>query len=415
MSTQTIVVSREGPPLGFLDTHVESFLGQLRATGYAERTLRKKRSILRAFTRWSKTEQLVCEQIGESHVAAFVKQLPKHQRLPRQSVLHAFLAHLRMRTGMSAPAPQLDCSLAARLYRRYIDYLRDDRGLAENSILVYTPHIHDLLNRVATSAEGSCSPLPDRLEAGTIRDFILDRIRGRSSSHARLLVAALRSFLRFLYSKGETATDLSVCVPAVCVWQQAAVPLFLSVEEVNRVLAAPDRSTARGRRDHAILLLLARLGLRAGEVVRLELSHINWRSGNITIHGKGPSAERLPLLCDIGEALALYLSKDRSSSESARVFLRMIAPQVGLSGPAAVGHIVRKALADAHVQRSGRGAAHIFRHSLATRMIRHGASLGEISQVLRHRSENTTALYAKVDFEALRGVARLWPSAGGAR
>ena len=415
MSTETIVVSREGPPLGFPDTHVESFLCQLRATGYAERTLRKKRSILRAFSRWSRAEQLVCEQIGESHVAAFVEQVPEHRKLLTENVLHAFVAHLRMQTGMSAPVPQLDCSLADRLHRRYIDHLRHDRGLAENSILAYAPHIRDLLNRLATSAEGSCFPLARRLEAGTIRDFILDRIRARSSSYARLLVAALRSFLRFLYSKGETATDFSVCVPTVRSWQQAAVPAFLSVEEVNRVLAAPDRSTPRGRRDHAILLLLARLGLRAGEIVRLQLNDINWRSGEITVHGKGRSAERLPLLCEVGEALALYLSKDRSSGDSPRVFLRMITPRVGLTGPAAVAHIVRKALADAHVQRNGRGAAHIFRHSLATRMIRHGASLAEISQVLRHRSGDTTALYAKVDFKALRAVARPWPSAGGAR
>jgi len=196
---------------------------------------------------------------------------------------------------------------------------------------------------------------------------------------------------------------------------QATVPAFLLHEEVERVLSATDRSIPRGRRDYAILLFLARLGLRAGEVVRLELGDIRWRTGEFVVRGKGRVLDRLPLLADVGEALALYLRKDRGRRSSRRVFLRMWAPRVGLTGPAAVGHVVRAALARAGLRRTSRGAAHLFRHSLATRMIRHGASLAEISEVLRHRSQNTTEIYAKVDFEALRGVARPWPGAGGAR
>jgi site-specific recombinase XerD len=193
------------------------------------------------------------------------------------------------------------------------------------------------------------------------------------------------------------------------------VPAFLSPEEINRVLAATDRSTATGRRDHAILLLLARLGLRAGEIVTLELDDIRWRSGEIIIRGKGRIIESLPLPADVGEALARYLHEDRSIREGRRVFRRVYAPAVGLTGPAAVGHIVRLALKRAGVQRSGRGAAHLFRHGLATQMIRKGASLAEISEVLRHRSLNTTAVYAQVSFEALRTLARPWPVIRGDR
>jgi integrase/recombinase XerD len=155
--------------------------------------------------------------------------------------------------------------------------------------------------------------------------------------------------------------------------------------------------------------------LRAGEVVALELGDIDWRTGEIVVRGKGRVLERLPLLSDIGEALALYLRKDRGTSASRRVFLRMLAPRVGLAGPCAVGDIVRRALARAGLRPSSRGAAHLLRHSLATRMIRHGASLAEIAEVLRHRSQGTTAIYAKVDLEALRGVARPWPTTGSAR
>ena len=188
------------------------------------------------------------------------------------------------------------------------------------------------------------------------------------------------------------------------------MPPLVSADEVERVIAATDRSTARGRRAFAILLLLARLGLRAGEVVALELDDIHWDVGELVLRGKGRLHDRLPLLDDVGKALALYLREARGPSASRRVFLRRIAPHVGLSGPTAVCVIAREALRGAGLQPVGRVGAHIFRHGLATQMIRRGASLAEISQVLRHRSINTTQLYAKVDFEGLRGVALPWPS-----
>ena len=174
-----------------------------------------------------------------------------------------------------------------------------------------------------------------------------------------------------------------------------------------------DRSTPRGRRDYAILLLLARLGLRASEIVSLELGDIRWRSGELVIHGKGQMVEHLPLLSDVGEALAIYLHEGRGTSASRRIFLRMWAPRVGLTGPSAIGCVARLAFARAGFHPACRGAAHLFRHGLATTMIRHGASMAEIAEVLRHRSHDSTAIYAKVSFEALRGVARAWPTTGG--
>jgi integrase/recombinase XerD len=198
-------------------------------------------------------------------------------------------------------------------------------------------------------------------------------------------------------------------------YRMSVPPSFLSGEQTEHVLAVTDRTTATGRRDYAVLLLLARLGLRAGEVVSLELDDLRWRSGEIVIHGKGRMVDHLPLLREVGEALAAYLRDDRGASSSRRVFLRTWAPRTGLTGPAAVGHIVRKALTCAGIRRSGRGAAHLFRHGLATQMIRRGASLAEIAEVLRHRSQNTTAIYSQVSFEALRTVAQPWPTKGGVR
>ena len=296
------------------------------------------------------------------------------------------------------------------LVSRYVNYLRKDRGLAENSILVYTPFVRGLLaDQVAKAGAVSVQAF----DAPAIRCFLLDHIRGRSGEYARLLATALRSFFRFLFLCGDLATDLSGSVPTVCKPRRTVAPTFLSPDEIERAISATDRSTLTGRRDRAVLLLLARLGLRAGEIVLLELDDVHWRTGEIIIRGKGRVIEPLPLLADIGEALAGYLREDRRVGESRRVFQRVYPPYVGLTGPAAVGHIVRGALARAGVRRPGRGAAHLFRHGLATQMVRSGASLTEISEVLRHRSLNTTAVYAHVSFEALRTVARPWPVKGG--
>lgn len=296
--------------------------------------------------------------------------------------------------------------------RRYEDYLRKDRGLADNSVHVYVPFIRDFLS--TQTVQAGCL-IQSAIDASNIRAFLVAQTKGRSDEYKRLLATSLRSFFRFLFFAGETARDLSNSVPMVRKHRMSTPPSFLSPEQTECVLSATDRSTSTGRRDYAVLLLLARLGLRAGEVVLLELDDIRWRSGEIVIRGKGRMLDHLPLVCDVGEAIATYIRDHRGVSSSRRIFLRTWAPRVGLTGPAAVGHIVRKALARAGVRRSGRGAAHLFRHGLATKMIRHGASIAQIAEVLRHRSQNTTATYSQVSFEALRTVAQAWPATGGVR
>jgi integrase/recombinase XerD len=189
------------------------------------------------------------------------------------------------------------------------------------------------------------------------------------------------------------------------------VPKFLTSEEVERVIKACNRRMPTGRRDFAILLLLARLGLRAGEVVALQLEDINWRAGEILVRGKGLLHDRMPLPADVGEALACYLRRDRPSCQTRRVFVCMKAPRRGFAGPSTLTTIVRRALdrADLHPEFKG---AHLLRHSLATSMLRSGATMAEIGEVLRHRSPNTTEIYAKVDFDGLRSLAHSWPLEG---
>jgi site-specific recombinase XerD len=180
------------------------------------------------------------------------------------------------------------------------------------------------------------------------------------------------------------------------------------------LLSACDRSTPVGRRDYAILLLLARLGLRAGEVVALELEDLHWRVGEITVRGKGCIHHRLPLVPEVGEAIAAYLRRDRPASASRRVFLRTKAPHRGFAGPGTVTTVVRCAVGRAGLEPASRGA-HLLRHSLATGMLRRGASMSEIAELLRHQALGTTQIYAKVDLNGLRSLAQPWPSTGGGR
>jgi len=369
MTSFTNVESEGRLPPGIPDACVSSFVRQLRAAGYAERTICKKIAVAVSFARWTKHKKLTLADLGEPQTAAFLGRLPrpsKHRIALERASVRLFLRHLRAEAEMPGPAAQVTSSPADELTRRYVSYLRTERGLAQNSILVYSLFIRDFLS---DQLERLGSVSLRALESSAVEDFLLDRIRGRSSEWSRLLSTSLRSFLRFLYLRGETALDLSLALPMVRRWRQAEVPTFLSQDDVDRVLSSTDRSNPRGRRNYAILLLLARLGLRAGEVRTLEIGDIRWRTGEIVIRGKGRMVDNLPLLSDVGEALALYL-QDRGVSTSRQVFLRTIAPRVGLAGPAAVGHVVRTALARAGIRRSSRGAAHIFRHTLATRMIR---------------------------------------------
>lgn len=409
----TIPSLKDVMPESPLDDHIEPFLKHLRSAGYAERTLHKKRTVARAFAQWTRRKQIAVDDLNDDHIAAFAARSPRlktHVKF-ELAVVRLFFEYLRGHAGLQRPPSQVGVSAADTLLQMYKDYLRKDRGLTGNSVLVYAPFIRDFL-AAQTTQTGRISP--ELFDALIIRNFILEHTVDRSSEYARLLCTALRSFFRFLLLCGQTSRDLSNAVPMFRKYRESVPPTFLSPSEVERVLAVKG-SILSGRRDHAILLLLARLGLRGGEVVALELDDIRWRAGEIVVRGKGQMVDHLPLLSDVGEALALYIREDRGVSVSRRVFLRTWAPRSGLTGPAAVGHIVRRALAQAGVHRSGRGAAHLFRHGLATKMIRHGASMSEIAEVLRHRSQTTTAIYAHVSFEALRAVALPWPTTGGAR
>lgn len=321
------------------------------------------------------------------------------------------LTHLRAHSVTAAPPEIIDDSPAARLQRDYEQHLRSERGFAAASL----PNYCQVSRSFLAEHVGDGRLELEHVDVSTVTTFVCRHATSLSRGRAKILVTGLRSLLRFLLQRGLIDRDLAVCVPAVADWRLATIPKSLKPDDIEQVLNACDRTTALGRRDHAILLLLARLGLRAGEVVRLQLDDIHWRTGEITVRGsKTRRHDRLPLLIAVGEALATYVHRDRPRCASRRVFLCGNAPSRGFAGPSSVTTIVRRALHHAGLQPPVRGA-HLLRHSLATDLLRQGASLSEIGQVLRHRSVDTTAIYAKVDVAALRALAQPWPEGGGAR
>jgi integrase len=227
---------------------------------------------------------------------------------------------------------------------------------------------------------------------------------------SKLMTTALRSFLQYARYRGLIRIDLQSSVPTVANWSMASLPRALTSEEVQQLLSRCDRHTAVGRRNWAILLLLARLGLRAGEVVGLKLEDFDWEAGELCIRSSGASSDRLPMPQEVGAAVAEYLRQARPNCSSRRVFVRMRAPHRGFASSVAVCCIVRRALERAGLDPPHKGA-HLLRHSVATHLLRHGASLAEIGELLRHRSPQTTMIYAKVDLAALRPLALPWPGA----
>jgi integrase/recombinase XerD len=387
--------------------HLRAFATSLTEDGYAEGSVQSKLWLLADLGQWLGRSGLAVTHLEEQLVEAFVKH---KQRVGRGDLktLKQFLDHLRK--GDVIPDRKLvrDRSPLADILGRYEKHLRSERGLVTATVLNYQSFVRKFL--VERFREGPF--LFREVKPSDISDFVLRCGHSMSVGRAQLMTTAFRSFFRFLFQNGELQVDLAASVPTVADWRLSTVPKSLAPEEVERVLKACNRRTASGRRDYAILLLLARLGLRAGEVVALQLDDIHWRAGEIIVRGKGLFHDRMPLPPDVGEALTFYLRRDRPACPTRRVFVCMKAPRRGFAGSSTLTTIVRRALVRADLHPTFKGA-HLLRHSLATSMLRSGATMGEIGEVLRHRVPNTTEIYAKVDFDGLRSLAHPWPIGGG--
>jgi site-specific recombinase XerD len=302
-------------------------------------------------------------------------------------------------------APRL--TPAERCVQAYEQYLREMRALARATIVNYMPFIRDFLNGCFGDGRVTLS----RLGAGDVVRFVQRQASRLHLKRAKLMTTALRSFLRYVRFRGDITLDLVAAVPVVANWSMTAIPRAIAADQVRQLLASIDRRTATGRRDYAILLLLARLGLRSGEAAFLELDDIDWNAGQLSVRGKSGQRNELPLPTEVGKAIAAYLRRGRPHSTSRRIFLRAKAPIRGFRGASGVGSIVRHSLQRAGINAPTSGA-HQFRHGLASEMLHQGASLGEIGELLGHRHPQTTKIYIKVDLKALRTLALPWPGGG---
>lgn len=400
---RTISLESVEGPLGAV---LEPYASALNDERFSQETFLHKTWFVICFSRWLHLHNIGLKDVDRRVGERFLRDWsPRRTGAP--TALRHFLAWMCEQGIIPSQALKADeTSVLDALIDEYSSYLLTDRGLASTSAAVYVAHARRFLERTCPAG-----PLALRaLAAPVIQTFITREARRyRTSKAASLLAVTIRSFLRFAHYRGFIDRSLAVAVPAVAHWSMASIPRALPGKAVRRVIAeSKRRRTPCGLRDRAILLLLSRLGLRAREVMLLDLDDIDWSNACIYVCGKGRRERPLPLPHDVGEALVQYLREGRPASSCRRVFLRTRAPWRGLSRSSCISAIVHRALGRSRVQSVSHGA-HQLRHALATGMLRRGASLTEISQVLRHRDPNTTRLYAKVDLDSLRAVALPWP------
>jgi site-specific recombinase XerD len=393
---------------GPLQPFVHGFLLELIELGYSWTVQVNRLRLMAELSAWMTAEGIEPAELTVSLIAEFVAPFracgPKREWFSSTSE-RQLVDYLRRVGLVLEPEPAVVTDPVELLVGRFVEYLVRERGLTDGSHTVWeykrTARLF-LTGRLEPGGGGL-----DRVTAGDVTRFVLAECRHRSRRMSVGLVSSLRGLLRFLFLEGLTPADLTGAVPKVASWRCASLPRALPADHVARMLASCDRTTAVGRRDFAILMMLSRLGVRACEVAKLRLADIDWRAGELIVRGKQDRHERLPLPADVGDALVDYLRHGRPACEDPHVFVKARAPFRPLTGGAgAIGMLVRTACERSGLEPVG---AHRLRHTVATEVLRAGAPLEEIASLLRHRRHATTVIYAKVDWERLRELARPWP------
>jgi len=385
---------------------LESFARALSEAGYATITARHHLRAAEHFIHWTHRQGMPAHKLNEQLLPRFGRHLSRchcqhYAHADQLEVVHGvrlFLTHLRDARIISPIKPTVhDPSLLSA----FCQWMHQQRGTRDVTLRNYRSYIRELLQRLGEE--------PSRFDARRLRAFVLEKSRSCGGETAQNCVNALRMFLRFLIAEGQCAVGLDAAIPTIAHWRLASLPRYLPPEDVERLIASCDRASAVGRRDRAILLLLARLGLRAGDIVHLRLSDIDWKEASIQVCGKGRRHVRLPLTQEVGQAIVAYLKKGRPQTSADTLFIRCRAPFCAFSSSVAISDVVDRAFRRAGVVRPSRGAAHLLRHSLATSLLRQGSSLEDIGAILRHSSIETTQIYAKVDIPSLQQIAQPWP------
>jgi site-specific recombinase XerD len=356
---------------------------------------------------WIAKRGFMLADIDEHMVDRYLRHRAARQSIRRgdRKALKRLLSVLRDE-GVIAPAT---LTLHDLIFTEFDDYLRAERGLAPRSIAGQSAIIRRFLHEVCPTGADDLG----KIRQESVIGYIERHARDGSPSAGKAMCWSLRAFLRYLHHRGLTPYALAGCVPSIRQWKLATLPTYLPATQVQKVLDGCNRTTATGQRDYAILMMLAKLGLRAGEVATLTLDDIDWRAGEMHVCRKGRKRAPMPIPPDVGAAMAAYLRNGRPKSSSRRLFVRTVAPHVGFACGTAITQIAKTALDRAGIRDCAHRGAHIFRHSLATQLLRSGATLTEIGQLLGHESHDATRIYAKVDIEALRTLSLPWP--GGSR
>jgi len=394
----------EGPAADYLGV----FEQVLNREGYAPESILGQLRLVSDFSAWLRIKNIPLEKLTQECARLYLRyRYRSHHRCRDRHdrpVLRRFIQALQEMQGIEPDTPAAPTA-AERWLASYATYLENDLGLSMRTIDSYVLKVRPLLNAHLRTQ----SMRLDGLTAADVIDYVRREVaRLDNPSSTKSLPAALRSFLRYARYCNAIKLDLACAVPSAPCWAMTSIPRAIPPEHARRALACCDRRKSVGRRDYAILLLLARLGLRAGEIVCLKLDDIDWESGTLTIHGKARRDSTLPLLADVGAAIAAYLKDGRPRSGSRRVFLCAQAPVRSFKAGNAVSTVVKYALERTGIE-SPRKGAHQFRHALATEMLRRKSSLSEIGEVLGHRNPDTTKIYTKVDLHSLRELAPPWP------
>ena len=391
---------------GPLAAFATGFAEELGRQGYTPLSARNQMWLMAQLSRWLLSEGIDAGDLSAADVDRFLcaRRAAGCRKLRSIKATRPILAYLYELNVARPPSPPEPAGAVEGMLERYRIYLTVERGLGRETARGYVDSMRHFLNG-RVSPDGLALDL-EHLSAADVISFVVARCPRQGRSAAKLTASALRSLLGFLHVSGLIERSLTSSVPSVASRRLAGLPKGLEPAQVLRLLKSCDNSTPNGRRDFAVLTMLVRLGLRASEVAKLRLEDIDWRAGAIVVRGKANCTERVPLPTDVGDAVAAYLSRGRPSSADGRtVFVRIKAPHRAITR----GGVTQVVAAAA--RRAGLGLihAHRLRHTAATQMLRAGATLPEIGQVLRHRRAMTTAIYAKVDREALRTIARHWP------
>ncbi len=402
-----------GHAVGPLTSHLGAFVRSLIAQQFTASVVYVKAQHALSFDVWLAKHDVVLADLGDAHIECYQRRRRRrHQRIRaetrRRELNHITQLLQYLRDGGACPAALIEITAADDLAARYERHLQAQQGLAATTIKRY----RTIARRFLQERFG-CGAVDLRtLSAGDMIAFMQRRANFLQPPALKCVATAMRSFLRYAQYRGDVTTALAAAVPTVAAWSTTpAVPKAISTKHAQRAIDSCDLNTAVGLRDRAVLLLLARLGLRAHEVIALQLEDCDWDNGHLRLRSKMRREQLLPMPTDVGSAIAAYLRRGRPTSKDRHLFLLSRAPIRGLR-QGAIGTIVRYALQRAQVDAPHRGS-HQFRHALAVRMLQGGASLREIGGVLRHQSPQSTSIYARVDIDALRSLAMAWP--GGVR